>query len=223
MSNPIISPSILSADFCRLGEDMNALKKAGCDTIHVDVMDGMFVPNISFGQVVLNSIHKSAPLPLDVHLMVHEPGRFIDEFALDSVQSITVHAEACAHLDRTLQQIAETGKKPGVALNPATPLSAIDWVLDKLWMVMIMTVNPGFGGQAFIPLYEKIAFLRREVDNSGLDTIIGVDGGIDRKTAPRVLAAGADYLVSGSYVFKGEKTVKAAVDFLKNAENLSDS
>lgn len=221
MLNPIISPSILSADFLKLGEEMQTLKDAGCDTIHVDVMDGMFVPNISFGQVVLNSIYKSAPLPLDVHLMVHEPGRFINEFALDNVQSITVHAEACAHLDRTLQQIVEAGKKPGVALNPATPLSAIDWVLDKLWMVMIMTVNPGFGGQAFIPLYEKIAFLRREIDNSGLDTIIGVDGGVARDTAPRVLAAGADYLVAGSYIFKGEKTVKEAVDVLRSAENLN--
>jgi ribulose-phosphate 3-epimerase len=218
MNSPIISPSILSADFSRLGEDMQALKNAGCDTLHVDVMDGMFVPNISFGQVVLQSIAKHAPLPMDVHLMVHEPGRFINEFALESVQSITVHAEACAHLDRTLQQIIEAGKKPGVALNPATPLSAIDWVLDKLWIVLIMTVNPGFGGQAFIPLYEKIAFLRREIDNSGLDTIIGVDGGVSRETAPRVLAAGADYLVAGSYIFNGEKTIKEAVDALKNAE-----
>lgn len=213
----IISPSILSADFTRLGQDMNALRDAGCDTLHVDVMDGMFVPNISFGQVVLNSIAPAAPLPMDVHLMIHDPGRFIGEFALDAVQSITVHAEACPHLDRVLQQIAEAGKKPGVALNPHTPLNVLEYVLDKLWMVMIMTVNPGFGGQNFIPLLDKISECRKMIDNRGLGAIVGVDGGVSRGTVRDVVGAGADYLVAGSYIFKGEDTIQKAVNVLKEA------
>jgi ribulose-phosphate 3-epimerase len=213
----IISPSILSADFTRLGQDMNALRDAGCDTLHVDVMDGMFVPNISFGQVVLNSIAPSAPLPMDVHLMIHDPGRFISEFALDAVQSITVHAEACPHLDRVIQQIAEAGKQPGVALNPHTPLNVLEYVLDKLWMVMIMTVNPGFGGQNFIPLLDKIAECRTMIDNRGLRALVGVDGGVSRGTVRDVVGAGADYLVAGSYIFKGEDTIQKAVKVLKEA------
>lgn len=218
MSKPlIISPSILSADFCKLGEDMNSLRDAGCDTLHVDVMDGMFVPNISFGQVVLNSIAKAAPLPMDVHLMIHDPGRFINEFALAPVQSITVHAEACPHLDRVIQQIREAGKKPGVALNPHTPLNVLDYVLDHLWMVMIMTVNPGFGGQDFIPLLDKISDCRKMISTRGLDTLVGVDGGVARRTVKDVVRAGADYLVAGSYIFKGEATIQAAVNVLREA------
>jgi len=218
MSNQlIISPSILSADFTTLGQDMNALRDAGCDTLHVDVMDGMFVPNISFGQVVLNSIAKSAPLPMDVHLMIHDPGRFIDDFALDSVQSIAVHAEACPHLDRVIQQIIEAGKKPGVALNPHTPLNVLEYVIDKLWMVMLMTVNPGFGGQNFIPLLDKISDCRKMISTRGLDTLVGVDGGVARNTVRDVVSAGADYLVAGSYIFKGEDTIQKAVDVLREA------
>ena len=217
MSNIIISPSILSADFTRLGEHMQELKTAGADAIHVDVMDGAFVPNISFGQVVLDSIAPHAPLPMDVHLMVEEPGRFITEFVRDNVRSITVHAEACKHLDRTLQQIAETGLKAGVALNPATSADVLEWVLDKLWMVMIMTVNPGFGGQAFIPLTDKIAQCRNMLDARGGEFVVGVDGGVARDTAASVINAGADYLVAGSYVFKGEDTIKKAVDTLRGA------
>ena len=213
----IISPSILSADFTRLGQDMNALKQAGCDTLHVDVMDGVFVPNISFGQVVLNSIASAAPLPMDVHLMIHDPARFIDAFALEPVQSIGVHAEACPHLDRVVQQIIEAGKKPCVALNPHTPLNVLDYVLDKLWMVMIMTVNPGFGGQKFIPLLDKIADCRKMISTRGLDILVGVDGGVARDTVKDVTGAGADYLVAGSYIFKGEDTIQKAVDILREA------
>jgi ribulose-phosphate 3-epimerase len=217
MKKIIISPSILSADFRALGSQMQALKDAGCDTIHADVMDGMFVPNITFGQAALKSIAKDAPLPIDVHLMINDPGRYISEFALPAVQSITVHAEACTHLDRTLQQIAECGKKPGVALNPHTPLGCLDWVLDKLWMVMIMTVNPGFGGQSFIPLFDKIAACKKLVDSRGLDTIIGIDGGVTNKNAAAIVSAGADYLVAGSYIFSGEATIRTAADALREA------
>lgn len=217
MKHVIISPSILSADFGLLAEQMRALKEAGCDTIHVDVMDGMFVPNITFGQAVLKSIAKHAPLPLDVHLMINDPGRYIADFALEPVQSITVHVEACTHLDRVLQQIIETGKKPGVAVNPATPLCGLRWSLDKLWMVMLMTVNPGFGGQSFIPLYDKIEECKKLIDARGSSAIIGIDGGVTNKNAARIVSAGADYLVAGSYIFSGEPTIKAAADALREA------
>jgi ribulose-phosphate 3-epimerase len=195
---------------------MELLSQARCDTIHVDVMDGIFVPNITFGQAVLKNIARRAPLPMDVHLMIEAPGRFINEFALDTVQSITVHAETCPHLDRVIQQIYECGKLPGVALNPSTPLSAIEWVLDKLWMVMIMTVNPGFGGQKFIPpMLQKIEDCRRMIASRGLETVLGVDGGVNRAVAADAVAAGADYLVAGAYVFSSETTVKAAIDALR--------
>ena len=219
MKDIIISPSILSADFRCLGEQMELLAQAGCDTIHVDVMDGVFVPNISFGQAVMKTIAKDAPLPMDVHLMIVEPGRYIEEFAAEkAVESITVHVEACPHLDRVIAQIAEAGKKPGVALNPSTPLSTIEWVLEKLWMVMIMTVNPGFGAQKFIPAQlKKIEQLRKMIDDRKLDTVLGVDGGVNRKTAAQVSAAGADYLVAGNYIFHGESTARAAAEAIREA------
>lgn len=220
MKKITISPSILSADFKRLGEQMDQLAAAGCDTIHVDVMDGMFVPNISFGQAVLKSIAPGAPLPMDVHLMINDPGRFIPEFALDSVASITVHPETCPHLDRVIEQIRETGRKPGVALNPSTPLCSIEHVLDKLWMVMIMTVNPGFGGQKFIPsMMDKIASCRKMIDSRGLDITLGVDGGVSASNINRLVAAGADYFVAGAYIFAGEDAIKTAAEKLRAAEN----
>jgi len=215
MSNDkiIVSPSLLSADFSIVGEQLNELKLAGAEALHVDVMDGIFVPNISLGQVVVKSLDKSTVLPMDVHLMVDRPERFINEYDLENVNIICVHPEATIHLDRTLQIISDTGKKTGVALNPSTPLNSIEWVLEKLDHVLIMTVNPGYGGQSFIPgMIPKITQLKALIDNRGLDISIGVDGGITDKNAKLVVDAGADYLVSGNYIFHGKSSMKEAID-----------
>lgn len=209
----IISPSILSADFSRLEEEMKRLSDAHCDTIHVDVMDGVFVPNITFGQAVMKWVNKSATLPMDVHLMIADPGRFIEQFALDRVTSIAVHAEACGHLDRVLRQIQETGKAPAVALNPATPLTDIEWVLDLVKMVVVMTVNPGFGGQSFIAsMLPKIEALRNMVDRRGLNVIIGVDGGVTDTNAKSITDAGGNYLVMGNYLFTAREGIRDAAE-----------
>jgi ribulose-phosphate 3-epimerase len=208
----IISPSILSADFSRLAEDMKALGEAGCDTIHADVMDGAFVPNISFGQAVLRHVAKAAPVPLDVHLMIEEPGRFIEEFAIDNVASIAVHPEACTHLDRVLRQIREAGKSPAVAINPATPLSSIEWVLELVDLVVIMTVNPGFGGQKFIAgMLPKIEQLRSDLDRRGLSVTLGIDGGVTDQNVATLVRAGADYFVMGNYLFTAAEGIAGAV------------
>lgn len=207
----ILSPSILSADFTKLGEEMQALRAAGCDTIHVDVMDGVFVPNITFGQAVLRSLHRAAPLPMDVHLMIADPGRYIEAFAVERVAAITVHVEACTHLDRVLKQIREAGKSPSVALNPATPLSSVEWVLDLVDLVIVMSVNPGFGGQKFIEtMLPKIEALRAVIDQGKHKITLGVDGGVTDANAPRITAAGADYLVMGNYLFSAPEGIAAA-------------
>ena len=200
----ILSPSILAADFTRLGEQISEVDRAGAEYLHFDVMDGLFVPSISFGIPVLKSVRKATERILDVHLMIENPERYVDEFADCGADLITVHAESCRNLDRVISQIHQKGKKAGVALNPATSLSALDYVLDKVDMILIMTVNPGFGGQKFIESsYGKIRDLKSRMEAAGLHTDIEVDGGINADTLPGVLEAGANVIVAGSAVFKG--------------------
>ncbi len=200
-----LAPSILSADFTHLGDDILAVQRCGAKFLHFDVMDGLFVPSISFGMPVLKSIRPLTDLFYDVHLMIEDPGRYVNDFADAGADGITVHAEACVHLDRVLDAIHERGLKTGVALNPATPLSALDYVYDKADMILLMTVNPGFGGQKMIPyVLEKVRKLRETIDEKGLSTHIQVDGGVHDKTIDLVLDAGADVLVAGSAVFKGD-------------------
>lgn len=202
-----IAPSMLSADFNRLGEQFQEIERTGVKWLHVDVMDGEFVPSISFGMLVIRSIRKESGLFFDVHLMMVKPERYIQEFAEAGADMITVHAEACTHLDRTIQQIHEAGKKAGVALNPATPLCVLDYVLDKVDMVLIMTVNPGFGGQSYLEsCTEKIKELRKKICEKNLSTHIEVDGGINKKTIRTVKEAGANIFVAGSAVFGGNIT-----------------
>ena len=204
MARPLrIAPSILSADFARLGEEVRAIDEAGADWIHIDVMDGHFVPNISFGPVVMSSIRPVTKKPFDVHLMISPVDRYLEAFAEAGADTITVHAEAGPHLDRSLQTVRALGKRAGVALNPATPLDHIRHVLERIDLILIMSVNPGFGGQSFIPaMLEKIRETRDLV--AGRDIDIEVDGGITPETAPQVVRAGANALVAGSAVFKGD-------------------
>jgi ribulose-phosphate 3-epimerase len=200
-----IAPSILSADFARLGEEVRAVEAAGADLLHVDVMDGRFVPNITLGPPIVAAIRRSTKLPLDVHLMIVEPERYIEAFAQAGADLISVHLEASPHLHRTVQQIRGLGKKAAVAVNPHSPLDGLDVVLADLDMVLLMSVNPGFGGQKFIEaVLPKISALRAEIDRRGLSTDIEVDGGIDPETAPAVVAAGATVLVAGSAVFRAK-------------------
>ena len=198
-----LAPSILSADFSRLGEEVKAVGEAGADFIHVDVMDGHFVPNITIGPLVVEAVRKVTPLPLDVHLMISEPDRYVADFAKAGADYITVHAEVLPHLNRTLALIREQGVKAGVALNPSTPVSALDWVWEYMDMVLIMTVNPGFGGQKFIKnCLRKISAARTEIDRRGLGVLIEVDGGVKLDNVAQVYSAGADILVAGSAVFE---------------------
>ena len=211
----LISPSLLSSDFGRLSEEVRAVEAAGADWIHVDVMDGRFVPNITLGPVVVRAIKRAATRPLDVHLMIVEPEKYVEAFANAGADVLTVHVEACTHLHRVLQQIRQAGAKPAVVLNPATPLSAVEEVLGDVEMVLLMSVNPGFGGQDFIEgTVDKVRRLRAMMDARGLSTRIQVDGGINADTARRVVEAGADVLVAGSYVF-GSKDYAAAIRALR--------
>ncbi|WP_223638100.1 ribulose-phosphate 3-epimerase [Corallococcus sp. EGB] len=217
MTRPVrISPSLLSSDFSRLGEEVRAIEAAGADWIHVDVMDGRFVPNITLGPVIVEAIKRVATKPLDVHLMIVEPEKYVDAFVKAGADVLTVHQEASPHLHRTLQHIRNAGAKPAVVLNPGTPLVAIEEVLGDVDMVLLMSVNPGFGGQSFIEsTVDKVRRLRGMLDARGLkDVDIEVDGGINAQTAKRVVDAGATVLVAGSYVF-GAKDYAQAIRSLR--------
>jgi ribulose-phosphate 3-epimerase len=208
----IVAPSILSADFARLGDDVVAVDKAGADWIHVDVMDGRFVPNLTIGPIVVAALRKVTTKPLDVHLMMVEPERYLDQFAEAGADHLSVHCEpgSTTHLHRVLGQIKELGKKAGVVLNPGTPLALIEQVLDLVDIVLIMTVNPGFGGQKFIAtMIPKIRALRQMCNERGLDTMIEVDGGIGGSNAWQVLDAGANAIVAGSAVFNAPDYAEA--------------
>ncbi len=217
-SNPDIkfAPSILSADFARLGEQIAEATKAGADYIHVDVMDGQFVPQITIGAPVVAAVRKWTDLPLDVHLMINEPEKQIDQFARAGADIITVHIEVCPNIQQVVETIKGLGVKAGVSLNPETPASAVNKILPSLDLVLVMTVNPGYGGQTFIEsTLDKIADLRAELDEKGLAAELEVDGGITAQTAPKVVKAGARVLVAGAAVFGSGQTVAEALEKLK--------
>ncbi|MCB6607383.1 ribulose-phosphate 3-epimerase [[Clostridium] symbiosum] len=211
----ILAPSILGADFKRLGEQVQEVDRAGAPYIHLDIMDGAFVPSISFGMPVIESLRSCTDKVFDVHMMVEEPGRYVDAMKKAGADLICVHQEACIHLDRTINQIKEAGLMAGVALNPATPVSTLSCILDQVDMVLIMSVNPGFGGQKFIPYtLDKIRELRNLCNEKGLSTRIQVDGGISPSNVREVIKAGADVIVAGSAVFRGDakKNVQTFLD-----------
>jgi len=213
-----LAPSILSADFARLGEQIDEVARAGADYIHVDVMDGHFVPNITIGAPVVASIRRVTNLPLDVHLMIEHPERFISDFAKAGADIITVHVEASPHLHGTIQAIKELGAKAGVSLNPATPLSTIEEFIALVDLVLIMSVNPGFGGQSFIPeAIPKIADMRRLLKDRGFSAELEVDGGITADNIPNIVAAGAEVLVAGNSVFRAPEGIGRAMQILREA------
>ncbi|MCS6925828.1 MAG: ribulose-phosphate 3-epimerase [Candidatus Binatia bacterium] len=228
MSRPTVKilPSILSADFRRLGQQLEEVERAGADRIHIDVMDGRFVPNITIGPLVVEAVRQSTTLPLDVHLMIVEPERYLADFARAGADILLVHQETCPHLHRTLSQIKELGKLAGVVLNPSTPLSTLEEVLGNVDQILIMSVNPGFGGQQFIESsIAKVQRLRHLLDEHGAQAEIEIDGGIDPATAPRVVAAGATLLVAGSAIFRapggaaeGVRRLRASIAGVQTAE-----
>ena len=209
-----IAPSILSADFARLGDEIKAVEAAGADWIHADVMDGHFVPNITFGPLIVEAVRRVTTLPIDVHLMIENPDDYITAFAKAGATYISVQVESCVHLNRSVQLIRECGAKPGVVLNPSTPLQSLDWILEYVDYVLVMSVNPGFGGQAFIPnSLDKIKELRRMIHNRKLSTLIEIDGGVNEKTISAIADAGVDIFVAGSAIFGSRNYTETISNF----------
>jgi ribulose-phosphate 3-epimerase len=218
MTSVKIFPSVLSADFRRLGQQIEEIESAGADGVHLDVMDGRFVPNITIGPFIVEAVRQSTSLSLDVHLMIVEPERYLGDFARAGADMISVHQEACPHLHRTIQQIKQLGKKAGVVLNPSTPLVTLEEVLTEVDFILLMSVNPGFGGQSFIESsVEKVRRLCHHLAERGARAEVEIDGGIDSKTAPRVVAAGATMLVAGSAVFRASGGAGAGVRQLRRS------
>lgn len=217
-SNVLIAPSLLSADFSRLGEEVKAVEEAGADWLHLDVMDGNFVPNITIGPLVVDAVKRCAKVPLDVHLMIATPERYIKDFRSAGADILSIHPEACVHLHRALVDIRDSGMKAGVALNPSTCICAIENVLAELDVIMVMTVNPGFGGQYFIStMFPKIRAIRKMIDESGHDILLEVDGGVDPKNSYELTQAGVNVLVAGSAVF-GKPPYKTAISNIRDGE-----
>lgn len=215
MKQPIIAPSILAADFTRLAGEVDMVNRSKADWLHLDVMDGRFVPNITFGMFIIEAIHKMAEKPLDVHLMIVEPERYIEQIRKAGAQVITVHYEACPHLHRTIQQIKESGAQAGVALNPHTPVNLLSEIIEDIDLVCLMSVNPGFGGQKFIyRTLAKIRELRQLIDTANAGALIEIDGGVGLQNAETLLQAGADVLVAGSSIF-GSKDPEATISAMK--------
>lgn len=222
MSNHLVAPSILAADFGRLNEEFEWLNKSTADWIHVDIMDGKFVPNISFGMMLVKAMKEVSEKPLDVHLMIVEPEKYIEQFRAVGAEVITVHYEACPHLHRTIQQIKATGAKAGVALNPHTSVHLLDDVLEDLDMVCLMSVNPGYGGQKFIyQTLPKIKALKNKIIERNLKTLIEIDGGVGLQNAEKILEAGADVLVAGSSVFKSDNPTNTIAKLKEIAQMVS--
>jgi len=216
----LIAPSILSADFTRLGDEIKAVEAAGADWIHADVMDGHFVPNITFGPLIVEAVRRVTSLPIDVHLMIENPDDYITAFAKAGATYISVQVESCVHLNRSVQLIRECGAKPGVVLNPSTPLHSVDWILEYVDYVLVMSVNPGFGGQAFIPSsLDKIRELRRMIQNRKLSTLIEIDGGVNENTITDIANAGVDIFVAGSAIFGSSDYEKTICSFRKKIDN----
>ena len=210
----LIAPSILSADFARLGDEIKAVEAAGADWIHADVMDGHFVPNITFGPLMVETVRRVTELPIDVHLMIENPDKYIPEFAKAGASYISVQIETCVHLNRSVHLIRECGARPGVVLNPATPTQGLDWILEDIDYVLIMSVNPGFGGQKFITnSLDKVREVRRTIQSRNLSTMIEIDGGVNENTIADIAAAGVDVFVSGSAIFGSPDYKKTICSF----------